>query len=397
VPRFEYRAADAAGEEQRGRCECADERELERELERRGLLLLEAQPGDARGGPGSAPDAHELAGLVAQLATLLAARVPIVEGLEGLAERQERAAARAWVLALADDLRQGASLSAALDARAAELPTAVCAAVRAGEQSGALPQVLEELARHLDAQAALRARALQALVYPLVLGTALGVLVLILLGFLLPRITALYPRGAAALPGETRFLLALSDGLRTGWPLGAVALAVGVALWVHGRRRAAWRAAAARALCRVPRLGRLLRSVAAARFASTAAVLQRAGCDALTLLRVGGEASGNAAFRAAVERAGARVERGALFSEALALEPLVDRTLVQVVAVGERSGSLAPALARAAQRYEAEIPREIARALALFEPVLLAAGGVLVAWILLAALLPIFELYEQFP
>jgi general secretion pathway protein F len=310
VPSFDYQARAATGAQASGTLEAADERELDRLLEQRGLVLVEARAAGGRRAPDGEITPAELSGLMAQLATLLESGVPLAAGLDTLAERQERRAARAWILGIAGELRAGSALSQALESRARCVPAEVRAAVRAGEASGALAQVLEGLARHLEAQAALAARARQALVYPTLLGLALCGLVLVLLGYLLPRVTSLYPRGAAALPFETRLVLSISGCLREHALWIGCALASIWVLVVLGLRRPGARAALGTRLCRLPRLGRLLRGLAAARFASTAAVLQAAGCDALTLLRVGGEASGSAAFRGAIERARERVERG---------------------------------------------------------------------------------------
>lgn len=395
MPTFEYHACDAAGRRFDGRGDAVDVLGLDRELERRGWTLVRARPSSDRERPQEALSAEELAQLTAQLATIAGAGIPIVEGLDGLAERQERAAARSLVLGLADNLRAGHSLSQALERRPTTFPTEYRAAVRAGERSGALERVLSGLASHLESTAALRGRAFQALIYPAVLGAALTGLVLVLLGFLLPRISALYAGAADRLPVQTRVLLSASAFLRENALVLACIVFAATCTVLLLRRDPRWELRVHACLLVLPRLGRLLRSVAAARFASTAAVLHEAGCDALTMLSVSGEASGNAAFRAAVERAERRVERGASFSEALGAEPLVDRLLVQVISVGEKSGKLAPALARIARRYEDEVPRELRRFLALLEPLLLVVSGAIVTWILLAALLPIFELYEH--
>lgn len=396
MPSFDWTGVDARGRREHGSTEAIDEFALDRELERRGLVLVEARRVDSAGEElGARLDAHELSSLTARIATLARAGVPLVEGLEGLAEREERVATRALLQGLARDLRAGRSFSQALDRRPRTFPTEYRAAVRAGESSGALARVLDGLAAHLEAKSALWGRARQALLQPALLAAALTGLVLLLVGFLLPRVSALYGPNQAALPAETRALLAVSAFVREQGPF---VLAAGVALafiaWrVAGEARAR-RFVDAR-LFALPKLGRVLRAISTARFASTAAVLHGAGCDALTLLTVSGEASGNAAFHAATERAAERVARGALFSEALAPEPCVDRLLVQVVAVGEKSGALAPSLEEAARRYEAEVPRELARFFGVLEPTLLLASGIVVAWILLATLLPIFDLYEH--
>jgi general secretion pathway protein F len=396
VPSWDWHAADLASRRTAGRAEAANEVELDRELARRGLVLLAARRVDtAAEARAERATTAELAALAAALATVAASGVPLVDGLDVLATREGSAGTRRLARGLARDLRSGLSLGDALERRAESIPPEVRAAVRAGERSGALPEVLEGLATHLEVQVALRHRATQALLQPALLLGALTGLVLLLLCFLLPRLTGLYGASSTGLPAETRALIAVSGFVRGHGLALACALVAVVLLLVGFRRDERWRATWHAWVLALPRLGRLLRAIATARFASTAAVLHHAGSDALTLLTVAGAASGNAAYRAAMERASERVARGALFSEALAAEPCVDPLLVQVVAVGEKSGALAPSLARAARGYEAAVPRELQRFLGICEPLLLVASGLCVAWILLAALLPIFELYEN--
>jgi type II secretory pathway component PulF len=241
----------------------------------------------------------------------------------------------------------------------------------------------------------MRATTLQALIYPAMLMLAVLGLFGILLFFLLPRIVTLFPGGAQDLPAQTRFVLGLSNAMRAHVVLLVLGLAAaaGTALWCLRSRRG--RAVLDRAVLSLPILGKVARSIATSKFASTAAILQNAGCDIFTVLEVSANASGNAAMAGALLRARERVRGGSALSQALDAEPLVDRLLLQLVAVGEKSGDLDRCLERVAAHYDQEIPRSVKRMLSLFEPTLLMFAGVVVAFILLAALLPMFEVMES--
>ena len=155
-----------------------------------------------------------------------------------------------------------------------------------------------------------------------------------------------------------------------------------------------FRSAFDRCLLSIPRLGRVARQIATSKFACTASILQSAGCDVFTMLDVSAAACGNSAMARALRTATERVRRGSLLSEALAEETLMDPLLVQLVSVGEKSGELDRCLERIVRHYDDEIPRSVKRMLSLLEPALLVSAGGIVAFILLAALLPMFQLME---
>lgn len=396
---FEYRAATSAGEVITGTAWAASELDLDARLGARGLLLTRARAlSDASGkrrGRVHRIRGDELIRLTNQLATVVSAGVPIVEGLRGIGERLSPNGGRPLVAEMVSALEAGESLSGVMSAYPASFPEVYRASVRAGEESGSLEVVLQRLAKHLEWARGIRATAAQALVYPAILCAAIAGLIAILLFFVLPRILGMFPGGVADLPAQTRFVLALSDLLRAHWFAAAVASA-GVAVAVAWTlRRPAGRRAFHALLLRVPRLGGVVAQIATSRFASTAAVLQASGCDVFTMLATASATCGNDAMAASFGRATDRVQRGVLISEALASEPLVDPLLVQMAAVGERSGSLDRCFAKLVEHYDDEVPRAVKRFLSLLEPALLVGAGVVVAFLLLSALLPIFDLYER--
>jgi general secretion pathway protein F len=395
VKSFEYIALGADGRSVSGREFAESEIGLDRELERRGLTLTSARAVASERLSARARLAREdLHALTTQLATIVGAGVPLLEGLEGIGRRLGRAESRAVVEGLLVALREGQSLSQAMELHPRAFPFVFRSTVQAGEASGALDRVLSRLARYLEWSRLMRGLTVQALIYPMILAQALIGLVLLLIYFVLPRLALLFPGGRESLPSQTRFVLGVSDFMRAHWMmLLAAAIACVVAALV-GHRHEAVRLLRDRIVLRVPRLGSLVRQLATSRFAGTASTLQSAGCDVFTTLAVSGDACGNAVLRSAFTRVAAQVRRGATLTQALEREPMVDPLLVQLVSVGERSGDLDGCLDRLVAYYDEDIPRRVKRFLSVFEPLLLLCAGAVVAFILLAALLPVFRLYE---
>lgn len=392
---FEFVALCADGRSVSGRELAASEIELDRELERRGLTLTSARAvAGERISAQARLSREDLHALTTQLATVVGAGVPLLEGLEGIGRRLSRAESRVVVEGLLVALREGQSLSQAMERHPRAFPFVFRATVQAGEAAGALDRVLSRLARYLEWSRTMRGLTVQALIYPSILGVALLGLVLLLIYFVLPRLALLFPGGRETLPSQTRFVLGVSDFMRAHWIAllaGAIAFAV---LAFFANRRESVRLVLDKIVLHIPRLGGLVRQLATSRFAGTASTLQSAGCDVFTTLSVSSDACGNAAMRQAFARVAAQVRRGATLTQALEREPCVDPLLVQLVSVGERSGDLDGCLDRLVTYYDEDIPRRVKRFLSVFEPLLLLGAGAVVAFILLAALLPIFRLYE---
>jgi type II secretory pathway component PulF len=393
---FEYRARRSDGQVVTGREVARDELELDRRLEREGLLLTACQPVQ-RGGRARAAklSRQDLFAFTSQLGTVLSAGIPIVQGLREMHRRARGTVARASIQAILEDLQAGESLSSALEQQPRSFPSVFRSAVRAGEQSTQLPEVLKSQAAHLAWVREIRGMATQALVYPAVLAVAILGLILILVTFLVPRLTRLYPGGVEDLPEQTRFVMALASGAEAHWKLLCLGLLGAAGLGVMALRQPVVAAALARLLSGIPRLGVLMRQLAMSRFAKTSALLHSAGVEVVTTLELAGEASGNPYYQAAFKRATERVQRGSTLADALDKEPCMDPFLVQLVGIGEASGDLSGSLHHLVESYEAEIPRTVKYALSLIEPGILVLGGGVVLYVLLAALLPIVTLYEK--
>lgn len=392
---FQYHAVRKDGVRLEGRELARSSSELDRSLEARGLLLLGAREAGRRARAlQSRLKRAELVALTNQLATMLAAGIPILQALREVERRSRSRAVRREMAEIDDDLQAGWSLADSLDRRPRSFPPIYRATVRAGERSAKLPEVLSRQGRYLGWVGEIRAMTVQALIYPAILSLAVLGLITILVTFLVPRLVTLYPGGTADLPRETRLLMQLSTFV-TG-NLGLIAGGLGAALLGLAllARREGPRLFGSRLLLGIPRLGELLRMIATSRFAHTAGMLHESGCDVVQTLRLAGDTCGSAYLARAFRRATERVRGGATIAESLEREPGIDPFLVQLVGVGETSGDLGQSLAHLTRAYDEEVPRTVKWALALIEPAVLLIGGAVVLLVLLAALLPILTLYE---
>lgn len=393
---FEYTATDTSGKTSTGVLMAVDELDLDRQLEGRGLTLTKARhrKSSARGGRAKLTR-EELINFTTQLATVTGAGVPIVDGLNGIGQRMESEGARTLIGELVAGLEGGDGLSEVMKPYERAFPDVYRASVRAGESAGALDSVLFRLARYLDWARQMRATTIQALIYPGILLCAISGLIFVMLYFVLPKILKLFPGGRDTLPAQTQNVLAASDFVRENILALAFAGVLAGVGWVWAMKRPGPRAFVHTLLLRLPKVGRVAQKIATSKFASTAATLQSAGCDIFHVLQISSETCGNTAMSNAFQRATDRVRKGETISAALEKEPLVDPLLVQLVSVGEKSGNLDGCLERLVAYYDDEVPRAVKKFLALLEPAMLLSAGMIVAYILLAALMPIFQLYEN--
>lgn len=393
---FEFVAVGPNGERVSGRERAASELALDQELESRGLMLTTLKGvSEKQRVANCGMKRDELVLFTTQLATVTGAGVPLIEGLGGIGERLSTPKSQALVEHMLDGLQNGASLSEVMDPFPESFPVAYRASVRAGEASGSLDDVLTRMAGFLEWSRAMRATTMQALIYPAILMTAIFGLILILLFHVLPKLVALFPKGSTELPWQTEVVMGASNALRNNSLLFGVGFVAVVAALMFGRRQPRVRVFLAGAILHIPKLGVIVKKLAMSRFASTASTLQAAGCSVFTVLEVATETCGNAVLEAAFLRSIERVRRGEPISDALAVEPLVDPLLVQMVSVGERSGALEHTLAKVAEYYDDDVPRAVKKFLSLLEPLLLLGAGCVVAFILMAAVLPLFQLYDN--
>jgi len=335
----------------------------------------------------------DIALLTRQLAAMMHAGVPVLQAFDLLRRGQQNKALLDLVNQLKIQVAAGTSLSQALAKYPQQFGTLYVSLVSAGELGGVLDTVLDRLALYLEKTQALKAKVRGALLYPMaVLVVALGV-VLVVLGWVIPSFKTVFSSLGAELPAPTRLLLALSDGLLAYGLWWLLALVAGV--W--GLRRAwrqwpRWRRLWDVAWLRFPVLGPLLRDAAVARWSRTLATLLAAGVPLVDALVPVGRVAGNLLFEEATQALRLAVVRGSSVNAALLEAKVFPAMLVQLVAIGEASGTLDALLAKAAEYHERAVDEQVAGLSTLLEPVIIVVLGGIIGGMVVAMYLPIFQL-----
>jgi general secretion pathway protein F len=399
MPVFEYTALTPEGRTVSGVIDADSPKDARQKLKRSGVFPVDvagttARPAAGRPLWGERVAATEIAVLTRQLATLLAAGLPLVDSLTALGEQVERTAVKRVVASVRERIREGGSFAEALAAHPTVFSSLYVNMVRVGEASGTLDRVLQSLAEFLERQARVRNAVVGALTYPvLMLAVSLAILVF-LVAFVVPKVTAVFADLQQALPWPTRILIFASDTVRAGWWVFAIAAVAG-GVWLsryarteHGRRRLD-----ALAL-RVPIVGRLTRLIALSRFSSTLSTLLAGGVALLTALEIVRHVVHNEIIAAAIDAARERIRQGQSIAEPLRASGVFPPLVTHMIAVGELSGELEGMLKKVSEAYDHEVETTLGSITALLSPVMILVMGGVILFIVLAILLPIFEMSQ---
>ena len=336
----------------------------------------------------------ELSVMTRQLSTMIGAGLPLMDGLTSLIEQIERQQARKLWIGVRERVKEGASLADALGRYPDVFSSLYLNMVRSGEQSGTLGLMLLRLAEMLEYQARLRSRVMAAATYPIVLlVTSLSILFFLIL-FVMPQIAQVFTDVGQALPLPTRILLGGSQGLRDYWWLLFGTLAGGLVwarqyLWSEtGRlRRDRW-------LLKLPIFGRIASMVALSRFALTLSTLLAAGIPLLRALGIVKGVVGNVVLEGAIEEAAHNIREGESIAGPLQRSGMFPGFVIQMIAVGERSGELTQMLKKVAEAYDHDVETTVGVLTSLLTPALILLMGGIVLMIVLSVLLPIFEMSQ---
>ena len=333
------------------------------------------------------------AGFSRQLATLLKAGVPLLQAFEVMGRSGCDAAQAALLVRLKQDVASGLGLADALQRHPGWFDTLYCNLVRVGEQSGTLDRQLEQLAGMLEQRLALHKKVRKAMIYPLLLLlTGLGVSAVLLLE-VIPQFQSLFAGFDTALPAFTQWVIDLSTGLGRYAPLLLVGMAMlGLAGRQLYRQHAPARLWISQRVLGLPVFGALLRQAAMARFARSLATSYAAGVPLLDAMGTVAKVSGGELHEHAILRLRQGMANGQGLNQAMATEPLFPPLLVQLVAIGESSGTLDTMLEKAASHYEEQVSQALEQLTSLLEPAIVLVLGLLVGGLVVAMYLPIFQL-----
>lgn len=399
---YEYSALDARGKARKGLIEGDTPRHARSLLREQGLNPLEIHEVSEQKSGSSLPFSRRGAGISStdlalftrQLATLVRSGLPLDEALTAVSEQSERKHVRRVVLGVRSSVVEGNPLATALNQFPNVFPPLFRATVEAGESSGKLDHILERLADYVERRQAMNQKIMLAAFYPAILTVVAVSVVILLLTYVVPQVVDVFSSIDAELPGLTKGLIATSDFLRDNgiWLLllGAAA-AVGFS-WMM--RRDAFRRRVHMLLLRVPLVGRLVRGTNTGRFTRTLGILFGSGVPILDAMQIGTQVVTHLPMREAIDEAAVSVREGTSLSRALHASKLFPPITLHLIASGESSGKLDEMLDRAAENQEREVETLVAALMGVFEPVLILTMGGVVLVIVLAILLPIFDLNQ---
>lgn len=330
-----------------------------------------------------------------QLAVMVETGINLSAALSSIAEQEENPTLKAVLTDLKQRVEQGEDFSVALARHPKHFDKIYVALIKASEQTGALPEMLESISEYQRAQLETRQKVQGAMAYPAVmLVIAVGVTTF-LLTFVLPKFTPLFAKKGVKLPLPTVMLMALSDAIVGYWPFWIVGIVAAVVGFVLFRRTAAGRQTLDWIFINLPLVGGVFRKVILSRSLRTLGTMVSSGVSMLDALRLSAEVSGNYFYQQAWLATVDTVIEGNRVCDSLATSPLFPKSLLQMLRAGEETGKLEHVLKKVSSHYDKEVDMSIKSTVTLLEPLMITVMGALVGGIALSMLLPIFSLSRK--
>jgi type IV pilus assembly protein PilC len=389
---FTWEGRDKKGNKIKGKSLAPDEQALRSDLRRQGIAAsrIRKQSQRLRGGK-VGPD--DIAVFSRQLATMLAAGIPLVQGLDIVGNGHDKPGVQKLILNIKADIEGGTSLHEALSKHPLYFDDLYTNLVEAGEQAGALESLLDKIATYKEKSEALKKKVKKALFYPAAVLVVAVIVTVILLVFVIPQFESLFKGFGADLPAFTQMVINLSKFVQhNGIMLAVVTAGTFYAFFYFKKRSKAMRVILDRISLKIPIIGPILNKAAIARYARTLATMFAAGVPLVEALESVAGACGNIVYETAVLRMKDEVATGQRLQRAMESTALFPNMVVQMIAVGEESGSLDTMAGKVATFYEAEVDNAVDAMSSLLEPLIMAILGVLVGGLVIAMYLPIFKL-----
>jgi type IV pilus assembly protein PilC len=389
---FAWEGRDKRGARIKGKSLAPDEQTLRAELRRQGVAPSRIRKQRA-GTKGGKPNPGDIAIFSRQLATMLAAGIPLVQAFEIVANGNDKPAMQKLILDIKADVEGGTSLHESLAKHPLYFDDLFVNLVEAGEQAGALETLLDKVATYKEKTEALKKKVKKALFYPAAVLVVAVIVTIVLLVFVIPQFEALYKGFGANLPAFTQFVIELSKFVqKDGFYVAAVIAGLIFGFSYFKKRSRAMREVLDRIILKVPVIGPILNKAAIARYARTLSTMFSAGVPLVEALDSVAGATGNIVYENAVRRMRDEVATGQRLQRSMEQTGLFPNMVNQMIAVGEESGSLDEMSAKVATFYEAEVDNAVDAMSSLLEPLIMLVLGVLVGGLVIAMYLPIFKL-----
>ncbi|MGQ9724964.1 MAG: type II secretion system F family protein [Tepidimonas sp.] len=394
MPRFRYRAVDALGKVVIGEAEALHTLDLREQLRHGGLTLIGAKAARQAGRTRRIArlQARERVDFLYYLQIMLRAGVTVLDALEDLRGSSDSATIRQVAGVMRERIAQGLTLAQAVDAMPEHFGPVVASLIRAGEVTGQLPEVLDRLVASLKWQLELAAQTKKALMYPAFVAVTVSAVVVFLMTYLVPQLVGFITNMGQEIPIHTRALIAVSNAfVHYWWAIFGAPIVVVAATLAAAARIEPLRYALHHALLRTPVVGSVLLKIWLARMLDTFALMYRTGVAVIDGMRYSAEVTTNLPLKRAMLRARDRVVEGQGISAAFAQEEWFPSIVVRMLRVGENTGAIDEALEHVTYYLNRDVQDTVGRMQAIIEPVLNVTMGVILGWIMMAVLGPIYD------
>ncbi|MFO1510859.1 MAG: type II secretion system F family protein [Steroidobacteraceae bacterium] len=390
---FAWEGMDKRGNRVKGKSLAPDEVALRTELRRQGIAPSKIKKQSQAFKSGGKVKPEDIAVFSRQLATMLASGIPLVQAFEIVGNGHEKPSVQKLILDVKMDIEGGTSLHEALAKHPLYFDDLYVNLVEAGEQAGALENLLDKIATYKEKTEAIKKKVKKALFYPAAVMVVAVVVTLILLIFVIPQFESLFKGFGAELPAFTQFVINLSKAVQKHGLIMAIFVGGGVYGFIYFKKRSRkMREALDRISLKLPIIGPILTKSAIARYARTLSTMFAAGVPLVEALESVAGATGNIIYENAVMKMRDEVATGQRLQRAMENTQLFPNMVIQMVAVGEEAGALDQMSAKVAEFYEAEVDNAVDSMSSLLEPLIMAILGVLVGGLVIAMYLPIFKL-----
>lgn len=393
---YQYQALKANGSTAKGVIEADSERQARQLLRDKNLIPVAVQPlvQHKTANSKSKINAADLALFTRQLATLLAAGIPLEESLRGVSEQTDKDKVREVIIGIRAKVLEGYGLAQAMTQFPNAFPELYRATVGSGEQTGHLDLVLEKLADYTENQQQTKQKVQQALIYPsIMIFVSIGILSF-LLTFVVPKIIEVFSSSGQTLPSMTIVLIHISQFVKSYGLYALLAICLAVAAFKRSLKNQNIQLGWHKFLLKLPIVSYLVQTTNIARYIHTFAILFAAGVSVLETMRVSASLVTNSVMKQALDAATVKVREGSGISESLKETGFINPMAVHIIASGEKSGQISNMMERAAASLDNDVKRLIDTSLTLLEPMVILIMGAIVLFIVLATLLPIFSMEQ---
>lgn len=394
MPAFSYVAKTEDGRTVTGSLEAASQVVVLEALHRQGLVVVGVKQAKGPAVRRKKVRLDDLAIFSRQMATLVDAGIPLVGGLEAVADQLENKDLRDVVVSVREAVEGGTNFTAAIARQNKVFSPLFVSMVKAGEASGHLAEVMDRLATYLEKSAALQRKVKSACVYPVIVIAMAFIITSVLILKVIPAFKEIFETLGVDLPLPTRILIWVSDTAQTGFLPGLLLLGGGVFLFRRALQTSRGRLRFDRVLLRLQVVGPIVRKLAIAKFSRTLSTLVRSGVPILAALEIVAESAGNRVVAEAVLRVRNSIREGENIAAPLAASGVFPPMVVRMIAVGEQAGRLDDMLTRVAEFYEDQVDTAVSGLTSALEPIIIAVLGIVVGSIVLSIFLPIFKLTQ---